>query len=1082
MSPRRKTSKERGRDARVVEVGGQDARAPVLGGVGGLSFDWLIERAAADAGLCILLDGEARAGGAVVEISEAAQPFVAALLVRRFSRRVWIVCPDVRRQEDFASELAAWCPRVRLFPELEMPSGDTLPDPETASERLELLRSLAIKGGSEVVVIHRAQWDSHVPAKKVLAREIFELKAGQEIAIENVAAKLEKAGYEQAPQVTGRGQFARRGGILDVFSWQAPRPFRLEWFDLEIDSLREFDLDTQGSVAPVDRVEILVAKKGAAEETLRDFADEEDTIINVDPEEPGDGLFLGSGSLPDKEVSIPFYPVPFAEFGAGDLILDEVKRSRFFDQLSAWAADGWLIAFACNNEGEGERFRELAADFDFDATQLRFLPVPATRGFVCPSAKIALLADAEILGRSASQRAHRAALRRDRVRSGRAAMDFNEFEEDDFVVHLENGIGRYLGLEQGPDGGGEVLVLEFANDSRLYVPLDQAWQVSRYVGLGKRHPDLSVLGDERWQRAKVKASKGIYEYAARMLRVQAEREQGVGTALPPDTHWQQEFERSFLFTETGDQLRAIAETKTDMESVRPMDRLICGDVGFGKTEVAIRAAFKAVTGGKQAVIITPTTVLAQQHFQTFRERMSEYPVTIELLSRYRSAAEQKKVIAALATGEVDIVVGTHRVISADVSFKNLGLVVVDEEQRFGVKHKDALKEKFRLVDVLTLSATPIPRTLYLSLMGARDMSLIETPPPNRQPVETIVCGYDERIIRDAIAREIARGGQVYFLHNRVQSIERTAMRIRELCPGARVMIGHGQMDEKELEGVMQSFVAGQADVLVSTTIIESGLDIPNANTIIIDRADRFGLADLYQLRGRVGRSSHKAYAFLLLPRELMTVGSARKRVSAIKQYSDLGSGFKIAMRDLEIRGAGNLLGTAQSGHIIAVGFDLYCKLLKRAVESLQGNKTGGGTAVLRFDFLKTDEAEFLGSEDCGGAFIPAGYIQDAKMRIEAYRRVAEASGEKEIEALRASWRDRFGPLPLAAENALVLATIRLEASRRRIPLAEVRGEKLMLTRGGSFILIGGRFPRLTAPDPDSRLREILSLLEKMPSR
>ncbi|MCK9588259.1 MAG: DEAD/DEAH box helicase, partial [Terrimicrobiaceae bacterium] len=802
---------------------------------------WLLDRAGADEGLRRLLDVEAQAGGAFCEIAEQAQPFVAALFAKRFSGRIWVVCPDVRRQEDFASEMSAWCPRVRLFPELEMPAGDAVPDPETASERLELLRALSQPGGGEVVVIHKAQWDSHAPAKSVLAREIFPLKVGQETGIEKVIARLEKAGYEPAPQVTARGQFARRGGIVDVFSWQSPRPFRIEWFDEEIESLREFDLDTQGSVGQVEKIEILVAKRGVEEATLLDFRNGEDAILEIDPAEEPEGTFLGAGSLPDHDLAVPFYPVPFAEFGAGDLILDEVKRSRFFDQLGEWAAQGWEIAFACNNEGENERFKELASDFDFDASRLKFLPLPATRGFICPSAKFALLADAEILGRSASQRAHRAALRRDRVRSGRAAMDFSEFEEDDLVVHLEHGIGRFLGLQPSPDGGGEVLALEFARGSRLYIPLDQAWQVSRYVGLGKRHPELSELGDGRWQRAKAKASKGIYEYAARMLKVQAERENGVGHAFPPDTHWQQEFERSFLFTETGDQLRAIGETKTDMESERPMDRLICGDVGFGKTEVAIRAAFKAVSGGRQAVVITPTTVLAQQHFETFRERMSEYPVTIELLSRYRSVAEQKKVIAALASGGVDIVIGTHRVISADVAFKNLGLVVVDEEQRFGVKHKDALKEKFRLVDVLTLSATPIPRTLYLSLMGARDMSLIETPPPNRQPVETIVCGYDERIIRDAVTREIARGGQVYFLHNRVQSIERTAARIRGLCGGARVIVGHGQMEEKELEAVMRTFVAGKADVLVSTTIIESGLDIPNANTIIIDRADRFGL-------------------------------------------------------------------------------------------------------------------------------------------------------------------------------------------------------------------------------------------------
>jgi transcription-repair coupling factor (superfamily II helicase) len=433
-------------------------------------------------------------------------------------------------------------------------------------------------------------------------------------------------------------------------------------------------------------------------------------------------------------------------------------------------------------------------------------------------------------------------------------------------------------------------------------------------------------------------------------------------------------------------------------------------------------------------------------------------------------------------GSVDIVVGTHRVISKDVVFKNLGLVVVDEEQRFGVKHKDALKEKFRLVDVLTLSATPIPRTLYLSLMGARDMSVIETPPPNRQPVETIVCAYDERVIRDAVNREIARGGQVYFLHNRIESIERVAGRIGELCKGARVIVGHGQMEEGELESVMQTFIAGKADVLVSTTIIESGLDIPNANTIVIDRADRFGLADLYQLRGRVGRSGNKAYAFLLLPRELMAVGSARKRVSAIKQYSELGSGFKIAMRDLEIRGAGNLLGTEQSGHIIAVGFDLYCKMLKRAVEAVGGQKSSGGTAILRMDFLVTEEATFVDTMEKSGAFLPQSYIGEPKMRIDAYRKLAEAGSMEAIDQLRAAWRDRFGPVPQVAENALTAAAIKLEASRHRIPFVEVRTDKLMLMRGGSYILIGGRFPRLTASEPNSKLLEVLKFLQKMQNR
>ncbi|MEI8294174.1 MAG: transcription-repair coupling factor [bacterium] len=1037
-----------------------------------------LNRAGRDSSVAKLL--QAKKGTVVPEVAEAAQPFLAALLIEKIEGRVWVVCRDVKSQEEFAAELAAWCPRVRLFPDLEIPNAEALPDAETESERLDLLRTLARCGGNEVLVVHSGQWESATPAPDSVKREIFTLEKGQRVAVEEVIARLEAAGYDQAPQVAARGQYARRGGIVDVFSWQQPRPVRLEWFDLEIDSLREFDVDTQGSIGEMPRIEIYTGRNEVAGGILRDYLGAKDRLITIEPDGDFEGIAIASGGESVRGGAV-FYPPPFGDLGAGDLVLNETKRDRFFNQLHSWASSGWTMAFACVNEGEGERFRELASDFDFDTSTLIFLTSRATRGFVCPQAKIVLLAESEVLGRSASQRAHRAALRRERVRSGRAVMDFSEFEAGDLVVHLDHGIGRYEGLEKSPDGSGDVLVLEFAGGARLYVPLDQAWQVSRYVGLGRKYTELSELGGGRWKKAKEKASQGIYQYAARMLKVQAERETSEGHAFPPDSHWQQEFERSFVFTETADQLKAIREAKADMESSRAMDRLICGDVGFGKTEVAIRAVFKAVTSGKQAAVIAPTTVLAQQHWQNFRERMSEYPVSIELLSRYRSATDQKKVIKALAEGSVDIVVGTHRVISSDVAFKDLGLVVVDEEQRFGVKHKDALKEKFRLVDVLTLSATPIPRTLYLSLMGARDMSVIETPPPNRQPVETIVCGYDERVIRDAIQRELARGGQVYFLHNRVQTIERVAARIRELCEGARVIVGHGQMEEKELEGVMQSFVAGQADILVSTTIIESGLDIPNANTIVIDRADRFGLADLYQLRGRVGRSGTKAYAYLLLPRELMSVGAARKRVSAIKQYSELGSGFKIAMRDLEIRGAGNLLGTEQSGHIISVGFDLYCKMLRRAVDSMKGQRSFGSTTTLRLDFLVTEEGAYL---ENGGmpSFVPAAYIADPKLRIEAYRRLAEAGTREEVDALRKAWRDRFGPLPPALENALLCSAIRIEASRRRISQVEVREDKLMLTRGGSYVLIGGRFPRLTVPDPDFRLRGVLSFLETMPSR
>ncbi|CAN5648321.1 hypothetical protein BH09VER1_BH09VER1_16660 [soil metagenome] len=1014
-------------------------------------------------------------------VAEPAQPFLAALLARaRKGKRCWMVCPDIKSSENFAAELAAWWPGVRIFPELEIPATDeALPDPETAAERLELLRLLSEREFVGPLVIHASQWEDEVPSNQSLSGAVLRVAKGDTFDFASAAAQLSAAGYERATQVANRGQFAIRGGIFDVYSWQSPLPLRLELDDETVESIRAFDPHTQISVGEKDSCDIIAGNLTKRLTPLRDYFRKGDIIITVGELEEISGIALSEGG---EDNAAAFFPQPFADFGAGDLVLDTVRREHFFKQLDEWKAAQWTVVVAASSDGEIERFQELAQDHHFDLAALTFLQLPVARGFVFPAAKLAVLSDAELFGRSSAMRMRRLALRRERVLSGRAAMDFTEFEEGDYVVHLEYGIGRFLGL-QTPSGAseGEVLALEYANDARLYVPLDQAWQLSRYVGLGKRTPDLSEMGDGRWQKAKEKVQKSIFDYAASMLKIQAEREIAPGHAFGPDTRWQEEFEDAFPYEETNDQLRAIAETKADMESERPTDRLVCGDVGFGKTEVAIRAVFKAVMEGKQVAVLTPTTVLAQQHFQTFRERMSDYPVTTELLSRYRTQAEQKQVIKGLAAGSVDIVVGTHRVISADVEFKNIGLVVVDEEQRFGVKHKDMLKERFRQIDVVTLSATPIPRTLYMALMGARDMSLIETPPANRQPVETVVCAYDERVMRDAIQREIARGGQVYFLHNRVKTIEKVAQRIRELCPKARVIHGHGQMAEHELEGVMRAFVAGEADVLVSTTIIESGLDIPNANTIVIDRADMFGLADLYQLRGRVGRAQAKAYAYLMLPRDMM--GAARKRVSAIKQYSELGSGFKIAMRDLEIRGAGNLLGTAQSGHIIAVGFDLYCKLLKHAVDTLKGNRKGRRMpAGLRLDFLLTDEAQWLalprGTK--AGAFLPVAYVSEPQARIVCYRRLAEAEDRDAIDRLRTEWRDRFGPLPGPAENALLAALIRLEAARRKINMVEVRDGKLRITQRKELLQEEGRFPRLTAPDPDSSLREVFSHIEVLP--
>jgi transcription-repair coupling factor (superfamily II helicase) len=617
------------------------------------------------------------------------------------------------------------------------------------------------------------------------------------------------------------------------------------------------------------------------------------------------------------------------------------------------------------------------------------------------------------------------------------------------------------------------------------VPVTEAHLVGKYVGAGKAHPPLNTLGGTRWQKAKEQAEHAVRDVAAELLQIQAVRESQPGHAFPADVPWQREFEGAFIFEETPDQLRAIGETKSDMERAKPMDRLICGDVGFGKTEVAIRAAFKAVMGGKQVAVLVPTTVLAQQHFNTFRERMADYPVRIELLSRFRTHRQQQCVVKDLASGAVDIVIGTHRLIQSDIVFKELGLVVIDEEQRFGVLHKEKFKRLRTLVDVLTLSATPIPRTLYLALTGARDMSTIQTPPHDRLPVETIVVPYDERVMRDAIQRELNRGGQVFFLHNRVMTIETMRSKLQTLAPHARIVVGHGQMESDELEEVMTKFVNGEADVLLSTTIIESGLDIPNANTIIIDRADRFGLSDLYQLRGRVGRYKHQAYAYLLLPRHASLLTDVRKRISAIRQYSTLGSGFKIAMRDLEIRGAGNLLGSEQSGHITAVGFELYCQLLKQSVAALKGEKVKPRVGVaVKLDFLDQSAVSSQSSVAADyeplttdkSASLPHHYVTEPQHRIEIYRKLAQATDKAALESLTRELRDRFGPLPAAVELLLQVAELKILASEKAVTIIEVKEDKLMLTRQDDFITLGGKFPRLTRKEAKARLKEIKKLL------
>ncbi len=1107
------------------------------------------------------------------QVAEGAHSALCAAIARAAQdkgRRLWLVCPALRAQEQLHNELIQWLPDALFFPELEVaPVEGALPDPETMAERLAIIHRLNTDDGKKsplVIVLTRAALDEAVPdAEQMLAMEL-RLSRGETVKREALLARLTGASYEPAAQVSQRGQFAVRGGIVDVFSFHHSQPVRLEFFGDELESIRQFDLDAQTSVEQLPSCTILLGQAAPRECRLRDcigkgditvdvgaewleakvtissysmatnFPAEDAEILTTDDTDTTDGGRDTASKEPDgsksaqrskqrkadasSESSVPsvvpptaqsassgafdyslaFFDNGLGEFEAGDFVVDEARRERFFAQLTEWRTQGWSTFVFCNNEGEIERLHDLIPAVEADA--LHFSIGTLGRGFTFPAGKVAVLSDAELFGRYRNTRARRIALKRSREIVSRSQIDFSELIEGELVVHLEHGIARFEELRRLANDE-DVLVLEFAESAKLYVPLEQSYLVARYVGIGKRNPPLSKLGDAAWANAKKKAEKAAFDYAGKLLETHAARETQKGFTFPPDSKWVREFESSFLYKETPDQLTAIADTKADMETEQPMDRLICGDVGFGKTEVAIRAAFKAVCAGKQVAILVPTTVLAEQHWRNFRERMSDYPVTVDMLSRFRTRGQQTETVRGVREGRVDIVIGTHRLISKDVEFKDLGLVVIDEEQRFGVLHKERFKQMWPLVDLLTLSATPIPRTLYLSLMGAKDMSTIETAPPNRIPIETLICPYDERIIRDAIQRELKRQGQVFFLHNRVGDIASVEAKIKMLVPNARTIVGHGQMHEHELEEVMHRFVNGDADVLISTTIIESGVDIPNANTIIIDRADRFGLADLYQLRGRVGRAQHKAYAYLMLPRDMLATGEARKRISAIKQYGSLGAGFKIAMRDLEIRGAGNILGTAQSGHIVTIGFDLYCALLRQAIAKLKGERSGKRVEVaLRLDFVVQREVEWMGGNDevpashasaganskfkiqnskffSAPAFLPVNYISETGPRIAAYRQLNGLATQEALDKLRKEWRDRYGRFPEAVENLLTLAEIRISSAARKIAGVEVKDGKLMLTRGGDYILIGGKFPRLAAANGTEQLRDALRMIRSL---
>ncbi len=992
---------------------------------------------------------------------------------------VWFISDQPRLNQGLLSELQLWDIQAQALSENRAHSAATeLDDPEAQADRLH---SLSLINSYQTELIITTSLDSPCPAPKDISQHGTQLETGTENDPDQLVKLLVSAGFERVDHIHNRGQYALRGGILDVYTWQAPLPIRIEFFDTEIDSIREFDLNTQTSIRKVDSAQIQLSELEDTA-TAADYIRTNDLIIILEsqteiiiPDQSNTNKAKQLRISSDPLAKLTIHPSPLGAFEAGDFVLQQNKRHAFTQQLAEWNTDKWDIHLIFSNKGEIERFTELMGDSILDGVQTSFGEL--THGFTLSSARLAVISSAQLFGKYQTSN-NRKNSHLEHQRKARAQSDIIDIEKGDLVVHTEYGIGRFQDISTDIDGTEEINI-RYRDGAILSVPIDQAHLLAKYVGMGGRAPTLSKLGDAKWARARKSAEKSIMDYAAQLLRLQAERQVSKTEGHPPDTKWMWEFENSFRYTETPDQLTAIQDAKADMECPKPMDRLICGDVGFGKTEVAIRAAFKAVTSGKQAAILVPTTVLAEQHWRTFRERMSDYPVRIELLNRFRKPTEVRSTLKGLADGSVDIVIGTHRLVSNDVEFHNLGVAVIDEEQRFGVKHKEKFKELFAGIDLLTLSATPIPRTLYLALMGTRDMSTIDTAPPNKVPVQTSICGYDERIIRTAITREIDRGGQVFFLHNRVQTIEIMRDKIQALVPNAKIVIGHGQMDKDELEQVMRSFVNGEADILLATTIIESGIDIPNANTIIIDRADRFGLADLYQLRGRVGRGGTNAYAILLIPRDLTVGGDATKRINAIKQYTALGSGFKIAMRDLEIRGAGNLLGTKQSGHISSVGFDLYCQLLRQSIDRLRGNKNAIRIDVtLRADFINFVESQQ--EKSYLNCYIPAAYMTEPTMRIRAYKQLAESSSDSTILQLKESWKDQYGKLPAPVHNLLNTTLLKIAAAHAKITSIEIKSQRLMLTRNNQYIMLSQtKFPRLTATNSRAKIKEATEMLKSI---
>jgi transcription-repair coupling factor (superfamily II helicase) len=993
-----------------------------------------------------------------------------ATLARALLQRVFtVVTPTPADGERWLADLQTLLgsETTALYPQRES-LGAEEPHYELAGERVETLEAL-LRGSIRVLITTaRASAErTAVPAALEQARVVIEASK-EERSLTETAQRLDAMGYERVPTVTEVAQYSVRGAILDVYGFGMATPARIEWWGDEVASVRSFDLDTQRSGDALGRVTVLPVKgekrgggdAGAqrAAPLLSNLFDllPSDTIVVTDQESAVEreverawadaahhlevARRMGEEPPPREELLIEprAWRARYAALARVALSDAETEQrfplappehvDRDLKRLRQIVAEPPPTVILCDNEGQLERLEELIGS---DRASLAVGAVDG--GFIMPTLRV--LTDHEIFRRARRLRRPR------RYRSAVTTAASRPLTPGGYVVHLEHGIGIYRGLQTiavGADGATlEVAVVEYEGGDRLNVPLYRIDQLEPYrtVGDGDAPPPrLHRLGATTWQRQRDKTHAAIKAMAAELLDLYARRQLAIGYAFPPDTPWQRELESAFLYEDTPDQRRASDEVKRDMERARPMDRLLVGDVGYGKTEVAVRAAFKALQAGKQVVVLVPTTILAEQHGRTFRERLADYPVSIEVLSRFRSTKETAPLVQRIAAGEVDIVIGTHRLLSPDVTFKDLGLLIVDEEHRFGVRHKERLKALRLSVDVLTLTATPIPRTLHLSLAGLRDLTLLETAPKDRSPVLTFVEPWDDGLLEEAMARELDRGGQVYFVHNRIETIDTVAARVQSLASRGRLAVAHGQMRETDLEAVMGRFVRGEVDVLVSTMIVESGLDVPNANTMIVDRADRLGLAQLYQLRGRVGRSHRRAFCYLLVPDQVDA--QAEERLQVLEHHTDLGSGYRIALRDLELRGAGNLLGGEQSGHVQAVGFDMYLRWLEETVRGLKAGDGGRGTTKEWTPPDVTLDAP---------AHLPDEYVADDDAKLDLYRRLARAEQPGEIQAVRDELRDRFGPLPADAERLLLVAELRALGARTGLETVLIKGDEARLT-------------------------------------